>query len=314
MKPLNTTDLAYFAQIVRSGSFARAAGELGLSQPALSKSVKKLEGDLGVRLLDRTARGVIPTPFGDALFMRAAAVLADLRSAIEEIDSLRGAAGGTVTVGIAPAVAAHFMPAITEELRKSGRSIVLRVNEGLVDSLFTALRTSAMDFAITTRTAVDAPGDLLVEPLFEDTFVVCCAPGHPLVGKSKIEPWDLAELAWVLAPRGGILRSEFDARFQSRDAVPPNAIVETASGVFSKALVMNGAFLSLLPRELVSHDERKGFIHVLAVPWLEWNRQIALVRRRNRTSSKSANFVISVVQSVARTLRQSEMAPTPGAR
>ena len=296
---LNTAELANLAQILKSGSFAGAAAELGVSQPALSKSIAKLERALGVRLLERKARGVVATEYGEALLRRALPVLADLRAAAQEIEALRGGAGGVVSIGVAPAVAANFMPPLVDKVRKTHRQVVLRVTEGLVEPLHSSLRAGSLDFAITTRVGVDAPDDLVVQPLFEDTFVVCCAGGHPLARKRKASASDLTDLPWVLAPRDGMLRHELDHCFAMEGAVAPAAVVETASGALSKALVMNGEFISFLPREMIAFEERKGYLAVVPTPWLEWKREVCLVSRRGRIPSSSAAFVADLVLEAA---------------
>jgi DNA-binding transcriptional LysR family regulator len=292
---LNTGELLNLVQIVKSGSLARAAAELGVSQPALSKSVARLERSLGVRLLERKARGVVATDYGEALLRRVVPVLADLRAAAQEIEALRGGARGVVSIGAAPAVAVNFMPPVIEKVRKSDRQVVVRVLEGLVEPLLAALRAGSLDFAITTRVAADPPDDLAVRPLFEDTFVVCCAGGHPLARKRKVSASDLTGLPWVLAPRDGVLRHELDHRFAMEGAVAPAATVETASGALSKALVMNGEFIGFLPREMIAFEERKGYVAVVPTPWLEWKREICLVTRRGHQPSRSAAFVSELV-------------------
>ena len=120
---LNVEELNKLSRIVETGSFVLAAAELGISQPALSKTVAKLERELGVRLLERRARGVIPTAFAEALLRRALPAMAELRAAELEIHAMRGGASGAVTVGLAPAAAATLLPRVIEELRATDRDI-----------------------------------------------------------------------------------------------------------------------------------------------------------------------------------------------
>ena len=138
---LNTEELFKLARIVETGSFVLAASELGVSQPALSKTVAKLERKLGARLLERRARGVVPTAYAEALLRRALPAMAELRAAELEIEAMRGGVGGTVTVGLAPAVAISLLPRVVKELRATGRAISLRVVEGLADELIQGVRT-----------------------------------------------------------------------------------------------------------------------------------------------------------------------------
>lgn len=296
---LKTLELNNFVVAARSGSFAQASAELGISQPALSKSISKLERSLGVRLFERNARGVVPTVYGESLLRRAVPVLADLESAVQDIDALRGGQGGVVSIGAAPAVTADFVPSLFKNLRQSQQAVRLRVVEGLVEDLVAGVRAGKLDLAITTNAGPESPPELLAQPLFEDTFVVCCAVNHPLARTRNPRPADMAQATWVLAPRDGILRFELDRKFRRLGLEPPDSLVETASGALSKILVMEHGCLSFLPREMISFEERKGYMSVLHAPMLEWTRQISVFTRRGRTLTSSAALVIDIISQVA---------------
>ncbi|SFC16131.1 DNA-binding transcriptional regulator, LysR family [Polaromonas sp. OV174] len=296
---LSTSELNCFVTVAHSGSFARAATELGISQPALSKSISKLERGLAVRLFERSARGVTPTVFGEALLKRATASLAELRAASREIEILRGGEGGFVTVGAAPAVTADFVPDLIKSMAKSKLTSRMRVIEGLAEDLVEGVRSGTLDFAITTATGLGGSDDLLIRHLYEDDFVVCCGVEHRFSRSSKLTAQDLASALWVLAPPHGILRKEFERRFRNEGIEPPSAMVETGSVTLSKLLVMEHGFLSMLPRELLSFEERKGYVHILPSSWLEWRRQVSLITRRGRVATNSARLVLDLVMTKA---------------
>ena len=124
--------LRHFLAVFELGSIGQAADKLLLTQPALSKSLRSLEDELGARLFDRTPMGVVATVFGEALAMHAKAIEAQLRSAEAAIGALRGKAKGRVTVGIGPSVAPSLMPQATltsgslaEMLQKTERSALM---------------------------------------------------------------------------------------------------------------------------------------------------------------------------------------------
>ena len=296
---LSTSELNCFVTAAHWGSFARAATELGISQPALSKSISKLERGLAVRLFERSARGITPTVFGEALLKHATASLAEIRAAMREIDILRGGEGGVVTIGAAPAVTADFVPGLIKSMAKSKLTSRIRVIEGLAEELVEGVRSGALDFAITTATSISGSDDLLVRNLYEDDFVACCGVDHPLSRSRKPTAQDLASALWVLAPPQGILRKEFEKRFKNEGVEPPSAMVETGSATLSKLLVMEHGFLSMLPRELLSFEVRKAYVHILPSPWLEWRRQVSLITRRGRVATNSARLVLDLVMKKA---------------
>lgn len=299
---LDFSDLDKFAQIVACGSFVRAASELGVSQPALSKCIAKIERRLGVRILERHARGIMPSPYGQALLKGLRPALADLRSALQDIESMKGGHGGTVTIGASPSVATYFLPQIVARFRQQAQGIGLKVYEGLVESLMEDLRQDKIDIAITSKPYPETPEDLEIQHLFKDRFVVCCSTQHPLARKRKIEPKELCLYPWVLAPRGGLQSKEFVRSFSKYSIIPPTAAVETASTALSKKLVMTEGFLSLLPIELIAYEELNLDITRLPIPWLEWERHICILRRRDKVYSGIESFTYQQVLNLAKKL------------
>ena len=190
MRMLGTDELFKLARIVDTGSFIRAASDLGVTQPALSKSVARLERTLGVRLLERRARGVVATPYAVALLHRALPALAELRAAEQEIEAMRGGVGSSVVVGLAPAAAHGLLPRVIEALREAERAISLRVSEGLAEELTQGVRIGKLDFAITTQSAGLHAPELSIQGLHEDRFVVCGPVDHPLTqGSQPARKW-----------------------------------------------------------------------------------------------------------------------------
>lgn len=303
---LDFSDLDKFAQIVAHGSFVRAASALGVSQPALSKCIAKIERKLGVRILERHARGVVPSPYGQTLLKGLRPALADLRSALQDIESMKGGHGGTVAIGASPSVATYFLPQVVAQFRQHAQGIGLKVTEGLAESLMEDLRQDRIDLAITTKPFPEPPEDLEMRNLFKDRFVVCCSSQHPLAKKRKIEPEELKLYPWVLAPRGGMQHRQFERSFRKYSLAPPSAMVETASAALSKKLVMTQGFLSLLPLELIAYEELKSDIAQLPVPWLEWERHICLLRRRGKVFSGAESFAHQQVLTLARQLGRVE--------
>lgn len=303
---LDFSDLDKFAQIVACGSFVRAASVLGVSQPALSKCIAKIERRLGVRILERHARGVVPSPYGQALLKGLRPALADLRSALKDIESMKGGHGGTVAIGASPSVATYFMPQLVAQFRQHAQGIGLRVTEGLAESLMDDLRQDRIDLAITTKPFPEPPEDLELRNLLKDRFVVCCSSHHPLAKKRHIEPETLGQYPWVLAPRGGMQHQQFERSFRRFSVTPPSPLVETASAALSKKLVMTQGFLSLLPLELIAYEELKSDIAQLPVPWLEWERHICLLRRRGKVLSGAESFAHQQVLALAKKLGRQE--------
>jgi DNA-binding transcriptional LysR family regulator len=153
-----------------------AAEQLGLTQPALSKSIRMLEQSLGVRLLDRGPAGVRMTLFGERLKAYADQVLALSDEAVEEIDALRGARRGSLRIGCVAAMLRSLVPRTVAALRDRYPDVDIIVSEGLNDTLVDALRIGRLDLAITARPEGAGDPDLEFRPCWKNRSSSLPAP------------------------------------------------------------------------------------------------------------------------------------------
>lgn len=242
--------LRHFLAVFELGSIGQAADKLLLTQPALSKSLRGLEEELGVRLFDRTPVGVVATVFGEALAMHAKAIEAQLRSAEAAIGALRGAAAGHVKVGIGPSVAPGLLPAATVALQRLHPGIDLTVIEGLVDDLLPQLRRGQLDVVVGSWPRV-ADADFSTEVIVVDTLEVFVRAGHPLTALGPQPLGALLVWPWALPPATQKWRQQFDALFIEQGLSPPRPTVTSNSASYLKALMRLGDHLSYLPAQLV---------------------------------------------------------------
>lgn len=245
--------LRHFLAVFELGSIGQAADKLLLTQPALSKSLRGLEEELGVRLFDRTPVGVVATVFGEALAMHAKAIEAQLRSAEAAIGALRGTASGHVKVGVGPSVAPSLMPQATVALQQLHPGIELTVTEGLVDDLVPQLRRGQLDVAIGAWPKLADP-DFSTEVIVVDTLEVFVRAGHPLTLEGALPLTALLGYPWALPPATQKWRQQFDALFIEQGLSPPRPTVTSNSAAYLKALMRFGNHLSYLPALLISPE------------------------------------------------------------
>ena len=155
---MRISQLRDFVLIVEAGSIRAAARTQGISHPAMSKSLRALEGEVGVQLIRRSTRGVVCTPAGRAFLAHAGAIGAEVRKAEEELAELAAPGGGTVSVGFTPTVAAVAPQAIARFL-DDHPLVRLRIMEGTASALVPLVRDETLDFAVvqSTPAAVVAP-------------------------------------------------------------------------------------------------------------------------------------------------------------
>ena len=296
---LDPRRIAHLAAAARCGSLTAAAAELGLTQPALSKSIRALERVLGVPVLERGRFGAVPTEYGEALIARGRAIEAELRAAADEVDAIRGARRGRVVVGCGPSEATRLLPLALEALHAGDPGLRVTVLYGLNEALMPMVRRGEVDFALSSvpRTASDP--ELQHETLHTDTADTVAHADHPLAARRGVRPADLAGQRWVLARRHELERRALDDLFLQAGLRPIDAEIETTSAVLMKTVVLQGRHLSFLPREMIHWEERAGLLRPVAVAAPQWARAVGITRRRRGRITEAAAALVAALRSVA---------------
>jgi DNA-binding transcriptional LysR family regulator len=195
-----------FLSILEAGSIRAAARRNGSSQPALTKSLRQFEAELGVKLFQRTPTGVLPTRFGRSLAVRARAVRAELRKAREEMEEMAGGSSGTVSFGVGTVSAVLLVPNTVRRLREAYPEARIRITEGLPHILVPMVREERLDFALGARLVGPISPGLVFKPLYDSPRTVVVRRGHPLAKATSLA--DLQACEWLSLPalNAGVLR------------------------------------------------------------------------------------------------------------
>ena len=248
---LKLRDLHILLAVAQRGSMARAASELAMSQPAVSKAIADLERVLGTRLLDRTPRGIEPTMYGRALIKRGLAIFDELRQGVHELDFLADPSVGELRIGSSEGMAAGLLPAIIERILQSHPRIVFKVTQAVFASTqYRDLRERSVDLLL-GRVFAPIEDDLAVEALFEDHVVVVAAKHSPLHRRRGLSLSDLQSQRWVLHPPdtpAGHLAADL---FRTAGLKMPPAPVLTLSIHLAQKLLGTGQFVALLPSSVL---------------------------------------------------------------
>jgi DNA-binding transcriptional LysR family regulator len=296
---MNHSMLEHFLAAYEQGSLGRAAAVLGLSQPALSKSIRKLEQSLEVPLFERTTHGMRPTLYGETLARRGHAIQSDIRSSIAELQKLKNGEAGEVRMGTAPALSPHFLPRVIATIHGMYPSLSLTVSENLYETLARQVETGESDFALTTMPFSGRFNGLEIEELFQDRFVVCCSSRHPLASKRAVQPRDLFDYPWIMPPREGLVWQRFVDLFARLGSAAPKPLIETNSSGLIKRMLGGGTFLSFVPTQLVFDEQARGELVALQVPGIVLQRSIAIVSRKGRVHPMAATLVLSACRAIA---------------
>jgi DNA-binding transcriptional LysR family regulator len=237
-----------FVAVIQAGSLRAAARHVGISQPAITKSIRQLESELQVQLLQRNARGAVATSAGKAFLTRARAVQGELRKAAEDLEPFRGGAEGTVAMGVSPQVAMLVIPEAMQQFRRRHPKARVRIVEGVNTAFLPLLRDETMDFSMGMSPTQPLDPGLRFKPLLRLPLVVGGRKNHPLRSATSLR--ELADASWLMFYPLGV-GAMLEKAFAQAGLPMPRAIVQCESYATALALLAGTDTLGLVtPRIL----------------------------------------------------------------
>ena len=294
--PSEATRLNIFLVVAKERSMSKAAAQLAVSQPAVSKAIAEMEFTLGVPLLDRGPRGVEPTLYGRALLKRSVAIFDELRQSVTDIESLLDPTAGEARVGTSETLATGLVPAVLERLTRQHPRISFHVVEGALATLQRELRDRNIELLIARDLTPIVDEDMELEVLFNDRQVVVAGSGNKWARRRKIKIAELLNEPWICPPSGSIAASIFYDAFLGAGVKPPRATVSSRSLQITTFLLAAGRFLALLPESTVRYIAEHLPIRVLRVdlPVQPW--PVVIVTLKDRTLSPVAKLFVESVR------------------
>jgi len=298
---LTLRDLHLFFTVVQQGSMAKAASQLGVSQPSVSEVIADLEHTLGARLFDRRPRGVEPTMYGNALLARTRAVFDELRQGVKDIEFLADPSGGEVRIGCAANASATLMRPIIHGFAEAFPGVVLRITD-VPAGTYSGLRERAYDFLLewSVPPFSEILGDEVnVEVLFDDPLVVVAGTQTPWAHRRKVDLSELLDERWILGPRHVASHQDMTEAFRARGLPMPKVALESLSVALRSYLLSNGPFIAVMPRSIASESPVK--ILPVNLPVRAW--PFVIFTLKNRTVSPAADRFIAHLRDYVRKAR-----------
>jgi DNA-binding transcriptional LysR family regulator len=297
-------DLHVFSIVVRAGSMGKAAQELGVSQPAVSEVIADLEHALGVRLLDRTPKGVEMTAHGAALDRRVLAAFDELKQGIKDIEFLSDPTVGEVRIGCPESISAAILQPICETFMRQYPRIVLDVDTVNTLSFAQKLRNRSLDIVLARGgwPLEDAHlvTDFKVETLHDDELVIAVGNRSPWAARRRLNISELRDEHWILTSGDRWNYQVIETAFQMRGVEMPQITMKTISVHLRAHMVATGKFVTTFPRSVVDlHADRFG-LKVLPVDLPNANWPIKIATLRNRTLSPVVERFIACARDIAR--------------
>jgi DNA-binding transcriptional LysR family regulator len=298
---LKLRDVNILLAVVQSGSMARAAERLAVSQPVVSKAISDLEHTLGVRLLDRSRQGVEPTPYGQALLQRGLAAFDELRQGVKDIEFLADPTAGEVRIGASDAMTFGLLPVVVNRLYRQYPRLVFRVMTGVGNRLFRELRERNVDLVI-GRLFSRIEEDLTAEPLCDEPIFVVAGAQSRWLGRRKIELAQLLDEPWVLPPSESAPGAVIAGIFHQCGLSVPQAVVVTNSIQMMSLLLRSGGFLGMYSRSILQFGAKQLTPKILPVRLPDQSTPLGIVTLKNRTLGSAARLFIDCVREVAKPL------------
>lgn len=290
--------LLYFAAIVEHGSLAKAAKSLSISQPALTKSMNRLEDELGIKLLERRPTGITPTTSGELIYAHAKLIRTEMDLAGHR---LRGKTDSSrvVTLGTLPSLASTVVPLAVAKWKVQHPRVLLRVVERKQIELLLGLLRGEFDFIVGQTEFFDVSVDGLKQRvLFRDQLSILAQAQHPLFQLDNLTWGDLAKYPWVCPMIAWPQRAMIESLVAQEGVEPPQQLVECGSIEFIKSLVASSDHLAMLPVHSVPTAVDDGKIKPLPFFVPAFKRNIAVIFRQNSPVDDSSLQLIESIGDV----------------
>lgn len=300
---LKLRDLHVLLAVVQCGSMTKAAGQLSVSKPVVSKAIADLEHTLGVRLLDRNPYGIEPTAYGRALLDHGLIAFDELKLAVKQIEFLSDPTVGEVRIGTSIAVATSFIPTVITRLSRRFPRITVHLAAGEASMSQLALVERKVDLAILRLHASTLRQHVHSEILYHDRYAVVAGARSAWARRRRVGLADIVNEPWVLPPPESLVGSVFVEAFEANGLDYPRATVSTFTLPARIAMVATGRFLSIVPGSVLSFSANNTVLKALPIDLPSTRRPIGILTVKDRTLSPVAHLFIDSAREVARSLR-----------
>ena len=288
LKPLRA-----FCQVARLGSISRAAEALYLSQPAVTLQLQALERELGVRLLERVGRRLVPTREGDLLYELARPLVEGLDNLAASFrEQVRGLDAGELHVAAGSSTILYLLPGIVDAFRQRHPDVRLSLHNVTGASGLDLLRSDGVDLAVGSM--LDVPADLTYAPVYRFEPMLITPPDHPLADKRELALEDLSPYGLILPPKRLTTYRLVDLVFQ-QNRVPYTVALEVGGWEVIKQYVAMGQGISIVTAFCITEADRARLLTRSLAKFFP-SRSYGVVKRRGKFLSPQARAFVDLIQ------------------
>ncbi|WP_088676036.1 MULTISPECIES: LysR family transcriptional regulator [unclassified Rhizobium] len=275
MRLLVSRHLENFLALYEARNMHKASLGKGITQPALTKSLKILEDEIGSMLFVRTSRGLEPTEAGETLYRYARTIDQEARFAALDINNVVSKNGSNIRIGVGPGLAVSSFPKVLVNFHRKFPGVKVIAQMGLTKQLVEDLMRDSLDVIATARPPQELPEHISCIHLFDIHLAVVCRKSHPLNSSKDIGIEDLFDYGCVTFPESDeFIKRSHQLFGQTADKL--NVVVETNSISVMLDLVASADYFALVGEIIVPRAMQAGLVR-LPVPSLEWDMKIDLM-------------------------------------
>lgn len=292
---MDVRQLRYFLSVARCGSFSRAAVELNIAQPALSHHVANLEAELGVKLFERSTKGVTATECGETLMRHSEKILRQMAKAALDVKITSAQPSGAVSIGLPTSISLGLTVPLLHEVEARYPAIDLKIVENHSGYLSEWVLAGRLDMAVLFDIDPASPFDL--RPLMEEQLYFVAAPGSFVDGRDFIELREIGGTPLVLTGASHGLRHAIN-RHTDGAALDINVKTEIDSLVAIKQLVASGYGNSILPWGAIQQECAAGILCGVRIEKPKIERKVYLAAARGWPHSRASEIISMLLAEV----------------
>ncbi len=296
---LKTRQMTLLLALDQTQNLHRAANLCHMSQPAASKMLRDIEDLFDVPFFERLPRGVRPTVYGNAMIRHVAMAMASLSQGQDAVDALRAGLSGQVNIGVILTASTTLVPQAVVRAKAVAPELCIQVQVETSNALVQRLTSGQLDFLIARLASREDESTMLYEDLSDETDCAVVRLAHPMLARSDLTLAHLCACAWILSPRGSILRHRFDMMFRRTRLEPPTNVVETTALSLITSLLQHSDFLHVMPIDVARSCVLSGQIAMLPIDLPCKMDSFGIITRRNQLLSPGAALLLEHVRAVA---------------
>ena len=304
---MKLSHLRIVVAVVERGSVRSAARQLGMAQPAISRSIQELERELGVQLFERTKTGMVTTQVGEMVIRRAKMVQFEIQRTLDEVSHFKGLDVGSISIGLSTAAHVAILPRILAPFRQRYPKVRLKFTEGLFPYLEADIRDGLIDIYVGPVPQDRKSDDLIVEHLFENRRIIIGRFGHPLAEATSVR--QLAEASWVTTPVMADTEDEVNAIYSAVGLPRPNIVAQANSAMSIISVVASSDLLAPMPQQWIDFIARSNLVVQIPVVETTYAPPICVVHLARSPLTPATQYLKDLIDRAAANHARTLLAP-----